>query len=292
MNPLGPSRASALGPDLARASEAIASRGGRLGAPLHVLAETGSTNDDAKEGAKDGAPHGAVWLAEAQTRGRGRQGRTWSSPPGENLLFSVVLRVPIPSARVPLVALVAGLAVRDAVAKALTPRAGGGDQDEARVLVKWPNDVVVRSASDPSHRLRKIAGILSEAVLVGARVDHVIVGVGLNVHSRAFPDELAALATSVALELGPGGEPDRAELLADILASLDHDVEHVAQHGLGMVHARLAACDALAGRDVEADDGTLEGVAAGIDSAGNLLVRTAGGVSKVASGEVRLRART
>ncbi len=268
-----------MSPDLQRAAEAIASRGGRLGSPLRLVRETGSTNDDAKAGAREGAAHGALWVAETQSRGRGRQGRSWTSPAGENLLFSVLFRMPILPARVPLVALAGGLAVRDAVAKAIG--------DDARVLVKWPNDVVVRSSSDPSV-FKKISGVLCEAVLVGSRVEHVVVGIGINVHTRELPEDIAPLATSIALE---GGEsPDRAEILADVLTALDHDVEHVAHRGLGLVHARLSARDALAGRTVESEDGALTGVAAGIDLDGHLLVRRADGVvTKIASGEVRLR---
>ncbi len=251
-------------------------RGCRLGQPLHVLPETGSTNDDAKAGARAGAPHGAVWIAETQTRGRGRQGRTWVSPPGENLLFSALFRIPCAPARVPPLSLVCGLAVRDAVARALG--------DDARVLVKWPNDVVVPTAGG----LRKIAGILVESALAGSRVDHVVVGIGINVHTRSFPDDLAAIATSLALEGAPS--PDRAELLADVLAALDRDLEQAAHRGLGPVHARLAAHDAFLGRAVASDDGTIDGLAAGIDADGRLVVRRPDGtLTKVASGEVRLR---
>lgn len=275
-------------PDLSNVADIIATRGCRLGKPIHLLAETGSTNDDAKAGAREGAPHGAVWVAETQSRGRGRQGRSWVSPPGENLLFSVLLRVSCPPARVPPISLACGLAVRDAVAKAI------GEDD--RVLVKWPNDVVVRQRpvdtkagpKGTSTGFRKIAGILVESALAGGKIEHVVVGIGVNVHTRRFPEELASSATSVALETSHA--PDRAELLADILASLDHDVEHVAHRGLGLVHGRLSARDALAGRGVESDDGGLSGVACGIDPDGRLLVsRGDGVVTKVASGEIRLR---
>lgn len=268
-----------IAPDLERAADVIASRGCRLGKPLHVLRETGSTNDDAKAGARDGAPHGAVWMAETQSRGRGRQGRSWVSPAGENLLFSVLLRLRCTPSRVPPLSLVVGLAVRDAVAKWL---------EDDRVLVKWPNDVVVRERSGGGFR--KLAGILVESVLVGSNIEFVIVGIGLNVHTRDFPEEIATVATSVALE--SGASPDRAELLADVLSALDHDVEHVAHRGLGLVHARLSAYDALIGRAVESDDRSVIGVAAGIDADGRLLVRrTNGTVAKVTSGEVRLHAR-
>jgi BirA family biotin operon repressor/biotin-[acetyl-CoA-carboxylase] ligase len=260
-----------LPPDLARAAELARARGGRLGAPLAIALETESTNDDAKRAGRDPAtPHGAVWVADAQTRGRGRQGRAWLSPRGENLLFSVLLRVTCPPGRVPPIALAAGLAVRDAVATAVG--------DDAAVKVKWPNDVLVRG--------KKIAGVLVESSLSGARVEHVVVGIGVNVHTRAFPEEIASLATSVALEAAPGAPPtDRAEILADVLAGLDHDVEHVAHKGLGMIHARLARSDALAGRAVTHEGA--RGIARGIDPDGRLVIeRDDGAIVRVVSGEV------
>jgi BirA family biotin operon repressor/biotin-[acetyl-CoA-carboxylase] ligase len=276
-------------PDLARAAEVIAARGGSLGAPLVVADETGSTNDDAKQGARGGAPHGAVWVAESQTGGRGRQGRAWLSPRGENLLFSVLLRLRCAPARVPPVSLVVGLAVRDAVARALGPEA------DADVVVKWPNDVMVRRAGEAS--MRKVAGVLVESALAGAKVEYVVVGVGINVHTRALPDDVAAIATSIALERDARGggasqpELDRAAILADVLAALERDVELVAHKGLGPVHARLTRHDALVGRAVESvGDGELRGTAAGIDMDGRLLVRRDDGtLVHVSSGEMRLR---
>lgn len=263
-------------PDLLGLADVLAARGGRLGTPLSIEAETESTNDDAKQGAREGAPHGALWVADAQRRGRGRQGRVWTSPRGENLMFSVLLRVSCPPQRVPPLALVAGLAVRDAVARAIG--------DDAAAKVKWPNDVLVRG--------KKIAGVLVESSLVGSRVDHVVVGIGINVHTRDMPAELAGVATSVALERSSAAPPpERAEILADVLERLDHDVEHVAHKGLGLVHARLTKHDALLGAEVTVDGWDAPGTAAGVDVDGRLLVRRADGtVAHVASGEVRVRA--
>ena len=242
----------------------IGERGGRLGVPLHLLDETVSTNDDAKLGAAAGDLHGSTWVAETQSKGRGRQGRTWISPRGENLLFSVLLRVTCPPPRVPPIALVAGLAVRDAIA-ALVP---AGDA----VKVKWPNDVLVNG--------KKIAGILVESQISGSKVQSVVVGIGINVHTREFPPELNA--TSVALE--GGRDVDRGALLADVLARLDHDVEHVVHRGLGLVHDRLTRHDALVGREVTVD--ALSGIASGIDPDGRLLLRDAAGIlHHVSSGE-------
>jgi BirA family biotin operon repressor/biotin-[acetyl-CoA-carboxylase] ligase len=258
-------------PDLVRARALIAERGIALGAPLHLLAETTSTNDEAKRGAKSGEPSGATWVAESQTSGRGRQGRTWISPRGENLLFSVLLRLVCPPARLPPLALVAGLAARDAIARA----APGRD-----VRLKWPNDVVVDK--------KKVAGVLVEATLQGNRVDAVIVGIGINVHTREFPEDLAARATSIALlSNGAADPPHRGELLADVLAGLDHDIELAAARGLGLVHARLTSADALRGERVTSDAGA--GTAEGIDLEGRLLVRSDQGIlARWGAGEVHL----
>jgi BirA family biotin operon repressor/biotin-[acetyl-CoA-carboxylase] ligase len=257
-----------VGEDLERARELILAKGGLVGRELHLLADAESTNDEAKRAAKSGAPHGSVWVAEVQTKGRGRQGRLWVSPPGENLLFSVLLRLDCPPARLPPLALVAGLAVRDAVARAAP---------KAQPKLKWPNDVLVVG--------RKIAGVLVEATLSGKRVEAVVVGIGINVHTRVFPEELEDRATSVGLVAE--APLDRGVLLADVLEGLDHDMALAADRGLGLVHARLTAADALVGTRVRAEG--VEGVARGIDLEGQLVIERDDGVRvRVASGEVQL----
>lgn len=257
--------------DLDRAEALIAERGSVLGRPLVRLRATTSTNDEAHRAAKRGAPHGATWVAEEQTAGRGRWGRSWTSPPGEGLLFSVLMRVRCAPAKLPPIALLAGLAVRDAVGRAA---------EASPISIKWPNDVLAGG--------RKLAGILVEAVTVGSRVEAIVVGVGINVHTRSFPSELAARATSVALAAAGGPPPDRAVLLADVLAAVDRDLHVVVQHGLGLLRARIEAVDALRGRRVRSDQG-LEGDACGIDDEGRLLVRSdAGGVDRWVAGEVSL----
>jgi len=221
------------------------------------LDETTSTNDDAKRGASEGAPHGDVWIAESQTKGRGRRGRAWLSAPGENLLFSVLLRMHAPPQNLPLVALAAGLAAHDAIAKSV-PRA----------RIKWPNDVVVDR--------KKIAGVLVESAN-----NAVVVGIGINVHSTHFPPEISPFATSVACEKG---NPDRAALLMDTLFALDRDAPIVAARGLAPIHARLCERDAVRGERVEHDGRT--GVAEGIDQDGRLLVRFGVAIERITSGEV------
>ncbi len=268
--------------DLSRVGELARARGLRLGAPLHISAETASTNDDAKAGARAGAPHGATWVAEVQRAGRGRQGRSWFGVGGESLLFSVLLRVPCSPARVPVLALACGLAVRDAVAAALGEDPAAG---ESVAKVKWPNDVLVFD--------KKVAGVLVESAVLGSRVEHVVVGCGINVYTREWPDELRPLATSVAAArdaagLGAGASLDRAAILVDVLAGLDRDAERVLHRGIEHLHARLSLHDALRGREVSGD-AIGRGVAQGIDAEGRLRVELADGtVRAVAAGEVRV----
>ncbi|MBL9107655.1 MAG: biotin--[acetyl-CoA-carboxylase] ligase, partial [Myxococcales bacterium] len=157
-----------LPPDLEDVPARVRALGLALGNPLVFHPETASTNDLAKEAGKSGAPHGTTFVADAQTHGRGRQGRAWTAAPGEALLVSVLFRTPCPLARLPLLSLAAGLAARDAVALALG--------DDPRALVKWPNDVWVRGANGEGPR--KIAGVLVESTLVGGRVESLVVGVG------------------------------------------------------------------------------------------------------------------
>jgi BirA family biotin operon repressor/biotin-[acetyl-CoA-carboxylase] ligase len=264
-------RLPGINEDLTRAPDLVAASGSSLGRPMVLLAETSSTNDLATRAARDGAPHGATWVVEQQTQGRGRRGHAWLSPAGENLLFSVLLRLPCAPARIPPIALVAGLAVRDAVAAATG----------AAIAIKWPNDVLVGS--------RKVAGVLVEAVTMGSRVEAVVIGIGINVHTRSFPGEIADLATSVALVAAPSSPPpDRAAILASVLSSLDRDVHVVVGRGLGLLHGRLQQSDALRGHRVRSDSGD-EGVASGIDEDGRLLVRRDDGVlTRWSAGEVHL----
>jgi BirA family transcriptional regulator, biotin operon repressor / biotin---[acetyl-CoA-carboxylase] ligase len=280
MMPAGPGRPRAprgVNEDLARAPDLVAASGGQLGQPMHLLATATSTNDLAKEAARDGAPNGATWVAEEQTAGRGRRGHAWMCGPGEGLLFSVLVRVSCAPSRVAPVGLAVGLAVRDAVAAAAPGAAVG---------IKWPNDVLVGG--------RKVAGVLVEAVTMGSRVDAVVVGVGINVHTRVFPEALADLATSVAL--AAPAPPDRAAILADALARIDRDLHVVVGRGLGLLLARLGAADVLLGGRVRRDvgegggaDPSSEGTAAGIDEDGRLMVRRDDGVlTRWNAGEVHL----
>jgi len=252
-------------PDLGALAEVVAARGLSIGKPVELMEETDSTNDVAKRAARLGAPHGALFVAESQRAGRGRQGRAWLGERGESVLLSVLLRLSCDPRKLPPVALAVGLAARDAIAKATGKNA----------QIKWPNDVLIDG--------KKVAGVLVEAIVSGASVEAVVVGVGVNVHQRSFAPEIAERATSVALHASR--PPDRAVIIADLLEGIDREASHVSARGLGLVHARITAADALVGREVEIEG--VRGVACGIDLDGALRIRTSDGtIRRVVSGEV------
>ncbi len=235
---------------------------------------TGSTNDDARTLARAGAPEGTAVLASEQTGGRGRLGRTWSSPPG-GVYLSVVLRPVVAPAQVASLALAVALGV-----------ARGFDRLGADAALKWPNDVLLGE--------RKLAGVLLEMGAEPDRVEWVVAGIGVNVRR---PAENPALA--------PGGlEPVylsdalTAPLLAPVAAALlDGVAEAYAEwtaHGFSAMREEYERRHRLVGRHVAVRDlaGTVhaEGVVAGVDDEGRLLVRDAGGdVTPVTAGEVSLR---
>ncbi|AKT41868.1 biotin--[acetyl-CoA-carboxylase] ligase [Chondromyces crocatus] len=259
--------------DEAALRHALARHGATLGTPLTLLAQTGSTSDDARQAAARGAPQGATFLADEQTSGRGRGGHRWHSPPGENLYLSVVLRPRVPPTAAAPISLVCGLAVATLVERALAPR----EDTAAHVAVKWPNDVLVNG--------RKIAGILVEGQIRGDTLQSLVVGIGLNVSAQRFPDELAARATSLALL---GAQRSREELAAELLALLGHSVDRFAREGLRAFADELAQRDWLRGRNVAIGD--LSGTACGIDTEGHLLIRRdTGEVRAIAAGEVSVR---
>lgn len=234
-----------------RLTRALIARGIALGRPLSVVATTTSTNDDAKRAGHEGLPNGAAFVADAQTAGRGRLGRTWHSPPAQNLYVSLLLRPTLAPKAAPLLTLAAGLAVRDAIAP-LVP--------SCSVAIKWPNDVYVNG--------RKVAGILAEAQVTGA-ASFVVIGIGVNVRVREFPPEIAERATSLALS---GGQTlDRGEVLVAICACLQMRIEQLESGALATIVSDCARHDALLGRTISIDG--QRAVALGLADDGGLRIR-------------------
>ncbi len=259
-----------------------------LWSDVTVVAETGSTNEDLIAAAREGAAEGKVLVAERQTNGRGRLGRSWQTEPGAALTFSVLLRpagVPRPARG--WLPLLAGVAVT----------AGIRAQTGLDVSLKWPNDVLggppaqgpaLRgSPAEPAPPPGKLAGILAEQT-----GDAIVVGTGLNV--AASPDDLPdATATSLA-ELGASGI-DREELLAAILRELEHWYRRWAGGdspgdavASGLRAEYLRSC-ATIGRQVRVElpgGAVVSGRACDIDGAGRLLVATDDAVEPVSAGDV------
>jgi BirA family transcriptional regulator, biotin operon repressor / biotin---[acetyl-CoA-carboxylase] ligase len=221
-----------------------------LGRPRLHLRTVGSTSARARELAAAAAPHGTLVTAAAQTAGRGRQGRTWTAPPGRALLMSLVLR-----SWPRLLPLAAAVAVAETVGEA--------------AAIKWPNDVLLLD--------RKVAGILAEG---RPQAGWMVLGIGLNVAVRRddLPAELRDTAATMGLE------PDCVEpTLARMLGRLEAWLAAGEAEVLGAWRAR----DALAGRAVSWGGGA--GTAAGVDDDGRLLVeRSAGGRAALDAGEVHL----
>ena len=260
--------AQPLPPEIGAALARAADRLGPFACQVQWYGELSSTNDLAAEYAQRGAREGSVVLADSQTAGRGRQGRTWYSPPGAGLYLSIVLR---PEQRViPLVTIAAGVALADGIRGATGLVA----------ILKWPNDVYVGS--------RKLAGILAEAGSSSIGLPHVVLGIGINMLPAAYPPEVAARATSLEGELGH--EVDRGVVLADCLAALAARYDDLQRDRTeAVLLAWRAYARPLLGREVEWDErnGVRRGVAEDVDASGALLVRTADSVTRLVSGDVR-----
>ncbi|HEY3594457.1 MAG TPA: biotin--[acetyl-CoA-carboxylase] ligase [Polyangiaceae bacterium] len=252
--------------DAPRIERDLRARDVSFGVPLCWMEVTESTNDDAKQAARAGIPGGAAFVADQQTKGRGRLGRTWFSPPGENLYASFVVRPALDPKRAPLVTLAAGLAVIDALREC----AG-----TVSLALKWPNDVWLDG--------RKVCGILCEAQL-GDGAGWIVVGIGINVHGLAFPDELRGRATSLALA---GRDVDRGALFAALCSSLAHRVGVLREGNEAAIVGDASALDALVGREVRIDG--VAATALGIATNGGLRVRRPDGVEATCmAGEVQL----
>jgi BirA family biotin operon repressor/biotin-[acetyl-CoA-carboxylase] ligase len=237
--------------------------------------KTGSTMADAAALAVAGEPHGTIVVAEEQTAGRGRLGRVWHSEKSAGLYFSMILRPLLPAAAAPMLTLVAGLAVREAVAE-ITGRAAETD-------LRWPNDVLLRE--------RKCAGILLEMTAEPERIKHVILGVGINVNQSEMPADLDNEATS--LRIACGRSFIRAEVLGAVLRALDRSLARLlGPNGRASTVEEFEKQSTFArGRRVEISEGgaDVRGVTDGLDHAGYLLLRRddTGAVEPIYTGRVR-----
>lgn len=241
-----------------------------LGRKIYHYKEIGSTNAQAKLEAERGAPDGSVFLAECQTAGRGRLGRGWASPAGEGIWMSLLLRPDAaPQAILP-ITLVTGLAV----ARALR-------QEGVDALIKWPNDIVAGG--------KKLCGILTEMSAEAEGIRHVVVGIGINVNTMQFPEELQVTATS--LRLQSGREHSRKALVQRILLECEAAFSTLLNHGFEPMREEYRALSATLDHAVQATGrtGTVQGIARDVTASGDLIIETDDGTVTVTSGEVSVR---
>lgn len=242
----------------------------RLGSRIEYVESIDSTNTEARRLAAEGAAEGSVVIAETQTKGRGRLGRTWVSPPRRNLYLSIVLRPPIAVAQAAQLTLVAGVAVAE-TASEWAPHAA----------IKWPNDVVIDG--------RKVAGILTEMDADDDRVRFVILGIGVNLNAAPedFPEELRDKAT--ALCAAAGRPIDRTAFVDRLLSRLEDRYALFLGQGFAAIRPLWEARSCLSGRSVQIDGAgqRYAGIVSGITDDGALLLRDAAGRDiRVVAGDV------
>jgi BirA family biotin operon repressor/biotin-[acetyl-CoA-carboxylase] ligase len=238
-----------------------------IGRPLHVLAETSSTNDDVKQLAHQGAPEGTVVVAAQQLKGRGRQGRAFASPAG-GVYLSVLLRPRVETSQLSQLTLVVAVAAAEALS-AVT---------DLPIALKWPNDVEIHG--------KKVAGILTEAILRADAPPAVVVGIGLNVNTplAQFSPDLRQRITSLAHEMGR--PVARQPLIAALLARLEYAYEAFQREDMSHMHERWLHYGHIVGRRVRFD-GETTGTVLGLAADGALLVHTgASTLQRIISGDV------
>ncbi len=249
-----------------------------VGHRIDVHQSVDSTNRIAEELARDGAPEGVVVIADQQTAGRGRLGRSFFSPGGSSLYFSLVLRPECVPEQLHEYVFAAAVAVAEC-ARSWLP-AG------VPVEIKWPNDVLLRQ--------RKTSGINLPSHVEASRVYWAILGIGVNVNTPAeeFPEELREIATS--LRIAGGAPLDRIALAEDLLLRLEAEIERLRQHGFGRVLERWRNFFRMPGSRVRVGGPgvrrEVEGTVVGVASDGALVLETDSGRERVLAGDVTVLA--
>ena len=232
-----------------------------------------STNKKAALLAREGAPHGTLVTADVQEAGVGRRGRSWSSEKDAGIYMSMVLRPEIDTNYASMLTLVAAMAVQKAMEQMC----------ETEVpMIKWPNDIVLNK--------KKVCGILTELSLVGADIDFVIIGIGINVNNKAFPEEISETASSLFLELGR--EIDRELLITKVWDNFKLYYEQFLKtKDISLFQEEYEKVLVNKEENVRVLDPLDEytGVAKGVTSTGELIVDTEGERTLVSGGEVSVR---
>jgi BirA family biotin operon repressor/biotin-[acetyl-CoA-carboxylase] ligase len=240
-----------------------------LKGPIHHFETLPSTNDLAKELGSREAPEGTLVVAESQSRGRGRLGREWDSPPGLGLYVSLLLRPPLPPTEMPRLTLTTAVAVVRALKRAAGVAPG----------IKWPNDLLLDG--------KKVGGILTEMETESDRIRHLVVGLGLNVNNRRFPPPLDLTATSLAL--AAGSSFSRRLILQAWLEEFEALYDLFLHQDFAVILEEWRQYNVTLGQAVTVRQGPREisGLALEVAEDGALLVRQeTGEIVRVASGEI------
>ncbi len=244
-----------------------------FGRKIYYYPETGSTNDEAFSLGNAGAFEGTAVIADSQTGGKGRLGRSWHSPACTNIYTSVILRPLMESSQASRIPIMVGVAVAD-VLENYCP---------GKISLKWPNDVLLND--------KKVCGILSQAKITGGKVDFVVAGIGINVNmnSNQFSEEIRSTATSLFEETGR--EISREDLLISLYENLEKWYKQLASKGVGPVKEKWLSRTKMIGQTVQVvfKDEIIAGKAAGLNDDGSLILVDEGNKEiKVSAGDATI----
>ena len=242
------------------------------GKPVVYYPETDSTNIRIRHLGDEGAPHGTLAVADRQTAGRGRRGRTWESPGGSCIYMSILLRPDLAPEKAPMLTLVMACGVAEGIM----------DCADVKVQIKWPNDIIVSG--------KKLAGILTEMSTQVDYINHVTVGVGINVNVQNFPEEIQT-ATSLLSETGT--QTKRAPVIAAVMKHFEENYKIFMQtEDMSGPMEKYSSLLVNQGREVLIleKDAEYKAYAEGINQKGELVVRREDGtVENICAGEVSVR---
>ena len=253
--------------------DGLSNRNATIGSEIVFFRLIGSTNTEAARLASKGQREGTVIIADSQTEGRGRLGRTWVSPAGKNLYLSIIVRPAIPPREASILTLMSAVAFTSAIQRL----------SSVPVSIKWPNDLMVAD--------KKIGGILTEMKADADSINYVVIGMGINLNldTSDMPDSIRESATSVMLQAG--SLQSRTEYALEIIKSMDYWYTILRESGKCPIIESWQRLSSTAGRAVTVTTGEvkLTGLAEGIDTEGLLLLRLGdNSVIKIRSGDVTI----